>query len=483
MQIASQILLLALPVTPGLGALLAGLLPSRLIRPVRALGWAFSIGVLGEWVALRAMLAGGDGLLVSAKGPWVAGMGIGVHLGLDSTGFILAGMIAFLGVVALVGTQPSTPELNRTHVVCLLSAEAGMLGVVASWDLILFVAFWEVTLLPFFFLMGRGGARGGVAAATRFVITSVISSVLMWVGVLWLVQIAGEPWTFDLEELAGRLGAAQLPLGCFWLMALTFLMRMAAFGLHTWLPEVSVDVPTAANVLLAGGVLPLGGFGFVHILQRLFPPDLLGMSAVFTWIGLATALCGGLASVVQRDLKRLLSYACLAQVGLALAGLSLGGADARQGGLMMLVAAGLAGAGLFLFVGVIGQARGSQRIVDISGLWRSHPAFAGLAFGGVASVAAMPGTLGFVGAYQILHSLVGDLPGLAVALGSILAAGGALLWAYRRILGGSHQAEVWTRETWPRRREVGILALLTVALLVAGLLPGLITPSSGGMMP
>jgi NADH-quinone oxidoreductase subunit M len=473
-----HLLLVALPAAPAVGAIVAGSCPERATRLVRAVGWTFSIVALVAWIALRAVLpasVGGD-LLVSVYLPWVPDLGIGLHLGLDATGLVMAGMISFITLVAMVGTLPSLPELNRAHVVCLLLAEAGMLGVVTSWDLILFIAFWEVTLVPFFFLMGRGPTRGGVAAATRFLVTSVTSSVLMWIGVLMLVEAAGSPLTFDLQVLADRLGGS--PLGSFsaaWLFVPAFLVRMAAVPLHTWFPAAAANVPTAAAVMLAGGVLPLGGYGLVHVLVRLFGPDLCGICVWLFWIGLFTALGGALASVVQRDLKRLLAYVFLAQIGLALAGLTLGSEEARTGGLLLLVATGMGGGCLFLFAGVVCTARGNQRIVEISGLWRSHPAFAGLAFAGIASAGAVPGTVGFAGAYLVLRSLSGNILHLAVAAGATLIMGASVLWAYRRVTGGSYHPEMWATFRWPRKRQVTVLAILCVVIVLAGLMPGVIS--------
>ena len=473
-----QLLMVSLPAAPAIGAIVAASCPERATRLVRSVGWAFSIMALLAWIVLRAVLpetVAGE-LLVSIHLPWVPDLGIGLHLGLDETGLVMAGMISFITLVAMVGTLPSLPEFNRAHVVCLLAAEAGMLGVVTSWDLILFIAFWEVTLVPFFFLMGRGPTRGGVAAATRFFVTSVASSVLMWIGVLMLVQAAGAPITFDLKELARRF--ADSPLGSFsaaWLFVPAFLVRMAAVPLHTWFPSAAASVPTAAAVLLAGGVLPLGGYGLVHVLGRLFGPELCGLNLWLVWIGLATALGGALASVVQRDLKRLLAYVFLAQMGLALTGLTLGSEEARSGGLLLLVATGMGGGCLFLFSGVVCTARGNQRIVEISGLWRSHPAFAGLAFAGIASAAAVPGTVGFAGAYLVLRSLSGNYAHLILAAGAILIMGASVLWAYRRVTGGSYHPEMWAAFRWPRKRQVTILAILCVVIVLAGLAPGLIS--------
>lgn len=275
----SQALLLALPLIPATGAVIAGLLPRRFGQTIRALGWVFSIGALLDWILLRAILPGGQGLMVELSLPWVPEMGIGLHLGLDGTGFMMAGLVSFVGVAGAVGTLARDEAWNRTHVVCLLVAEAGMLGVVTSWDLILFIACWELTLVAFFFLLGRRPSRSGLAAATQFVVTSIATSVLMWVGVLWVVGLAGGPPTFDLIELSQRLSQGEgLPPVLVWLFAGAFLVRMAAIPLHTWFPAAAADVPIAASILLAGGVLPLGGFGMVHILGRLFGPGLAGTS-------------------------------------------------------------------------------------------------------------------------------------------------------------------------------------------------------------
>jgi len=481
-----QLLLLCLPLVPVVGALVAGALPAGRGRAIRAVGWTASLAALGVWIWLRAALeAGADGAgpWVSLQAPWVPAFGISLHLALDGTGVLMAGLVAAVGVAAAVATLPFESGLSRVHVVSLLLAEAGMLGLVAAWDLILFVTFWEVTLVPFYFLMGRG-PRAGAAAATRFVVTSVTSSVLMWVGMLWAVRLAGGDPTFDLIELSARLaGRPEVPAGLVLLLSAACLVRMAALPLHTWFPVAAADVPTAAAMLLAGGVLPLGGFGLVHVVARLAGPGLGGVGEWFVWLGLATAAGGGLAALVQRDLKRLLAFVCLAQVGLAAAGLSMASDAARAGGLHLLLAGGLSGAGLFLFAGVVCQARGSQRLVDLGGLWSSHPFFAGLAFAAVASAAAVPGTAGFVGAVQVLQGTEGRWLGVALVSLGLLCPGAAVVWAFRRVVGGSFQGDMWTAERWPRRRQVVVLALLALLLLGAGLFPALFRPQAGAGDP
>jgi len=387
---------------------------------------------------------------------------------------MMAGLVTLISAAAVVGTLPILPELNRSHVLFLLLAEAGMLGVVTAWDLMLFVAFWEVTLIPFFFLMGRGPSLGGVNAATRFIVISVASSVLMWVGVLLVVQAAGLPRTFDLIELSRRLSQNQAAISsAMWLFVPAFLVRMAAFPLHTWFPVACANVPNAASVLLAGGVLPLGGFGLIHILGRLCGPQLGGMNEWLVWVGVGTALGGGIASMVQRDLKRLLANVCLSQMGIALIGLSYSLGTDLSAGAMMLFASGIAGATLFLFAGVVCRARGSQRVAEISGLWHSHPFFAGLAFTAVASAAAIPGTAGFVGVMLVLDGTANHQVITLLSAGAVLLTGASVVWAYRRILGGSHHPAVWGGPSWPRKRQAVILAILAVFILVCGLWPGL----------
>jgi NADH:ubiquinone oxidoreductase subunit 4 (subunit M) len=309
------------------------------------------------------------------------------------------------------------------------------------------------------------------------------SSVLMWVGVLTLVGSAGEPRTFDLLELSARVGCT--PSGALvWLFAPAFLMRMAIVPLHTWFVSAQAEVPTAASIVLAGSILPLGGFGAAHLLPRLFGPTLGGAADVLLWLGLLAAAGGGLAAVVQRDLKRLLAYACLAQVGLALAGLVLPSPAAQQGGLMLLLAAGLGGASLFLYGGVVCHARSSQRIADIAGLWRSHPGFSGVAFAGFASVACLPGTVGFVGAWLVLQGMMGaGFVPVAVAASALVVVGGAVLASYRRLCGGAFHEEMWSGERWPRKRQVTSLALLAAAILGAGLLPALFAPPPSELVP
>jgi NADH-quinone oxidoreductase subunit M len=302
----------------------------------------------------------------------------------------------------------------------------------------------------------------------------------MWVGTLWLVDLAPGPLSFDLLVLSERLALlGPLPTELVWLFAAGFMVRMAAFPLHTWFPAAVSAVPTSASVLLVGGVLPLAGFGIVHVLSRLLGPAFVENAKCFVWMGLVTAVGGGLASLVQRDIKRLFAFVCLAQMGLALCGLMLPGTQAQRGGLLMLVAVGLGGACLFIFGGVVCQARGSQRLVDMGGLWRTQPLFAGLAFAGVATVACMPATVGFVGAVKLLVSSLAN-PWVSVLIAtSILICGSSVTWAYRRMLGGVHQKEMWSKERWPRKRQMLVVILLAVTIVLFGLFPGLAMPASG----
>ncbi|NMB76676.1 MAG: hypothetical protein GYA21_16290 [Myxococcales bacterium] len=463
----ARILLVCLPSLPALGALAVGVCPPRATRLARSLGWAFSLGALGAWIGLWWLSKNGS-LPVSLEFPWVPELGIGFHLGLDAVGFWFSGLIVMVGGAAMIGTLPGLPDLNRSHLVCLLLAECGMLGAVASWDLILFIAFWEVTLVPFFLLMGRGPELRGVAAATRFFVTSIASSVVLWVGVLLLVRAAGEPRTFDLGELSRRFEAAPAG-GLAWFFVPAFVMRLAVFPLHTWFPVAQSDSPVAASVMLAGGVLPLGGFGVYHLLHRIFGAQLGGTAHALAWLGLGTTLLGGLVALVQRDLKRLLACLCLGQTGLALLGLSLGSPAAVWGGLVLLASAGLSGAAAFLFAGVVCQARDSQRVVDISGLWRRQPLFSGLFLPAVASLGALPGTVGFSGAWPVLRELQGEGLMLVLAAFALLVLGGAGLWTSRRLSGGVFQADLWNSSRWPRRRQVVVLLLLAGVILAVGL--------------
>jgi NADH-quinone oxidoreductase subunit M len=467
-------LLVGLVGVPAIGAICVCFCPQKATKIIRVIGGLFSVAVVVIWLLLWGHLSQAEQILF--RFGWLTEFGVGLHFGLDHAGSLIAGVIAIVAVFAQIGTSPSVTERSRVHVVCLLLVEAGMLGVVTSWDLIMFIVFWEVTLMPLFILMGLGPDQRGVTAASRFFISSVISSVLMWIGVLLVVKMAGAPKTFDLLELSNRLQENRsLLTTTVWLFAPAFLVRMAAVPLHTWFPQAVSSVPPAASIMLAGGMLPLSGYGFLHILCGLFGPDLGGVNQWFMWIGLITGLGCGVASVVQRDLKSMLAYVLLSQIGLAIVGFSLPGGRGYPGGVMMLVAIGLSGAALFLFAGVVCRARTSQRIIDISGLWRVHPAFVGLVFASVASLAAVPGTVGFVGLTSILVAASDNIVVTLIGIGTVLVAGGAILWVHQRINGGSFHQEMWTGGHWPYRKQTVILGLIAILILIGGIVPGLIS--------
>ncbi len=460
------IMLVAVPV---LGALFTSLCPAQSRRAARLIGLLSSLTTLGIWVYLRLVLPP-RGLLIGIHATWVESLGVSCFLALDAPGLLLAGLVAVVVTAAMAATRRQDEDARRS-VLLLLLAEGGMLGVVTAWDLLLFVIFWEVTLVPFFFLMGPGPERRNVSAATRLLVTSVSSSVLLWVGIMVVVVQAGRPFTFDLQVLGQRLAGTGLA-GWAWLFGPAFLMRLAVVPLHTWLPVAVAGVPTSAAMLLVGAVVPLGGYGLWHVLHGLSPMHYFELAPWLTWLGVITALAGGMAALVQRDLKRLLAYAFISQSGLILCGLAT--ATAHSAVWPLLLSMGLTASGLFLFSGVICAARGSQRILDMGGLWRSHPFFSGLAFAAVASVAAIPGTLGFVGVVGVLQELSGKvLLAACLAAAGVVMAGMVVLWAYRFVLGGSHIPAVWSHQRWPLRRQVVVLFVLAVLLLASGVMPGL----------
>ncbi len=434
-------LLTALVVLPGLGALAVSLLPKR--RPelarLTAVLVAAATGALSLWL-LAAFETGEAGFQFVSRHVWIEDLGISWHLGVDGISLLLVVLTGILFPIAMLGAAPHHDA--KPYYAWLLVLEAGCIGVFLALDLFVFFVFFEIVLVPMYFLIGGWGHGNRVYAALKFFLYTMFGSALMLVGILSLVILSakatGGPVTFDLVELAQSQAVAVVTARWIFLaFALAFAIKTPLFPVHTWLPDAHTEAPTAGSVILAGVMLKLGTYGFLRFGLYLFPEASVYFAPLLVTLGTIGILYAAIVATMQKDLKRLVAYSSVAHLGFIVLGTFALTQQGLAGGVLQMVNHGISTGALFLLVGFIYERRHTRQISELKGLQTAAPVLAGIFTVVMFASIGLPGLNGFVGEFLILVGSFLTVRWWAVvaSLGVILAAL-YLLWAYQRVFHG-----------------------------------------------
>jgi NADH-quinone oxidoreductase subunit M len=407
--------------------------------------------------------------------PWVDALNIRYHIGLDGISMLLVMLTTFLTALSIWASFPAIKTRVKGYYIAFLALETGMLGVFAALDLVLFYVFWEAMLLPMYLLIGVWGGQNRVYAAVKFILYTIVGSLLMLVGILWLYfhAIPGET-TFDLVKIfqsAAISDRAQLWL--FAAFALAFAIKVPMFPFHTWLPDAHVEAPTAGSIILAGVLLKMGTYGFIRFCLPLFPfaaHHFAGLIAVLAIIGI---IYGALVSMVQPDMKKLVAYSSVSHLGFVMLGLFAFNVQGLQGGTIQMINHGLSTGALFFLVGVIYDRRHTRLIADYGGLAKVMPKYAAFFMIVMLSSIGLPGLNGFVGEFLVLvgafkHNIA---YGIFAASGVVFAAV-YLLWMYQRVFFGEVKDDRNKKLPDLTKAEWAILGLIVVFIVWIGVHPG-----------
>jgi NADH-quinone oxidoreductase subunit M len=415
---------------------------------------------------------------------WIPALGVGFHLGVDGISLplvLLTALLTFLCLLYTIGHLPA-PGRPRAFVAVVLLIEVGMLGTFVALDLLVFFVFFEVVLVPMWFLIAVWGGAGRRRSADKFILYTLLGSAVMLLGFLLVGLHAG---SFDLADVSGGRGlSSSLQLVAFLAIGLGFAVKAPMWPLHSWLPDAHTAAPTVGSVLLAGVLLKMGTYGFVRIALPVAPE---GAERAAPWLGalgVIGILYGGLACLAQRDLKRLIAFSSVGHMGFVLLGIATLTKPGINGALFANIAHGLITGLLFFLVGAIKDRHGTADLEDAErlgrGLYARAPVLGALfAFGAVASL-GLPGLAGFWGEMLALFGAYRPAPALDLGafralmvlggLGTVLAAA-YLLRMVRRVNQGVPSG--------PAVRDASALELaawapLVVLVVVLGLAPGLL---------
>ena len=461
---------------PLLGMAVVLALPSRAEHLIR---WT-SVGASVPPLLLAARLLAGfapqaPGFQFEARAPWIPAFNIEYFLGVDGISITMVVLTALLSFLCMFASFGITKALKGYFALFLL-LETGMMGTFLALDFFLFYVFWELMLLPMYFLIGIWGGPRREYAAIKFFLYTLLGSVLMLVALLYL-YFTPTPHSFDMTQL-GALVRDKIPLDVqilLWVaLFIGFAIKIPAVPFHTWLPDAHVEAPTAISVILAGILLKMGTYGFLRFALPFFPGVVLSptVQLVIVTLSLVGILYGGLVAMVQPDFKKLIAYSSVAHLGFVMLGIWALTLQSVQGALLVMINHGISTGALFFLVGMIYERRHSRLIDAYGGIARVVPLFAAILTVVSLSSIGLPGTNGFVGEFLVLLGAFRTYPvATALATTGVIIAAAYLLWALQRVLFNpldKHENEKLTDLT---ARELIVLIPLLVCIVWIGVYP------------
>ena len=433
-------ILSALILLPLLGAIVVTLLSNRRPEYVKLTAALISVGTgaMSLWMLAKFNTHDGGFQFVSQHS-WIDAWGISWHLGVDGISLFLVVLTGILFPLVILGVDPHHDE--KRYLAWLLLLEAGVMGSFLSLDLFLFFIFFEIVLVPMYFLIGGWGYDKRIYAATKFFLYTMFGSAFMLVGIVATAALARRDLgylTFDLVKIAENASfATNTGRWLFLSFAIAFAVKVPIFPLHTWLPDAHTQAPTGGSVILAGVLLKMGTYGFLRFGLYLFPAAAVWAKPVLLTLATIGIIYGAIAATMQTDLKRLVAYSSVAHLGFIVLGTFAITSQSLTGGVMQMVNHGISTGALFLLVGMIYERRHTRVIAELKGIQAVAPIFAAAFMVVMLSSIGVPGLNGFVGEFLIL---IGSFETarwwtVVAATGVILAAL-YLLWAYQRVFHG-----------------------------------------------
>src|SRR6267142_1090450 len=432
--------------TPLVGALLLLFVPREREGVHRVVGNLF--GVLGFLVSLPLLKwfkPEWGGFTLEENAAWIPSIGARYHLGIDGISLLLVMLTTFLGMIAILSSWSAIKQRQKEYYILLLLLQTGMIGVFVSLDFFLFYVFWEVMLVPMYFLIGVWGSDRRLYAAIKFFLYTLAGSVVMLLAILALYFYAPAvdgTRTFDVPTL---LAAAQnfsdpLKVWLFWGFFFAFAIKVPMFPFHTWLPDAHTEAPTAGSVILAGVLLKMGTYGFIRFSLPLLPADaamrakIIHIVIVLSLIGI---IYGAIVCLMQKDMKRLIAYSSVSHLGFCTLGIFALNPNGLAGSVLQQINHGISTGALFLIVGMLYERRHTRLISEFGGLATPMPNFAAIYLIISLSSLGMPLLNGFIGEFTILQGAFQVSKAWAAwgSLGVVLGAA-YLLWLYQRVMFG-----------------------------------------------
>jgi NADH-quinone oxidoreductase subunit M len=467
--------LITIPLVGGLAAWVAGRDNTAASR------WISFIALLLDCVLLATLLPdlslrqaiGQSHWLVELNQAWIPQLGIGFHLAMDGLSFILVALTLFLGIISVICSWTEIRERVGFFHLNLLFILAGILGVFLALDLFLFYFFWELMLVPMYFLIYIWGHENRVYASFKFFIFTQAGGLLMLLSILALYFIHGAStgiYTFDYNML---LDTSLSPSTAFWIMAgflIAFIVKLPVVPFHPWLPDAHTEAPTAGSVILAGLLLKTGAYGLLRFVIPLFPGAAAEIVPVMLVLAVIGIIYGALLAFGQNDLKRLVAYTSVSHMGFVLLGIFAGSATALSGSVIQLVAHGVSTSALFIVVGMIQERIHTREIDRMGGFWSPAPRLGGVGLVFALASLGLPGFGNFIAEFLVLigsfrlHGIITILAATGLVFAAIYS-----LWIVQRVFQGEKKEGVHLTDL--TAREMGMMAAMIIVIVWIGFFP------------
>lgn len=417
---------------------------------------------------------------------WIKQFDAGFRIGADGMSLLLLLLTTFISPITILSSFSAIEKREKEYYSMILLLEFAMIGVFIALDLFLFYIFWEIILIPMYFIIGIWGGKDRIYAAVKFFLFTVVGSLFMLVAVVWLGIQAGTMlglptgFTTNIDKIRELVLTNPIPLQIqnwlFIFFALSFCIKVPVFPLHTWLPDAHTEAPTPGSVILAGVLLKMGTYGLIRFNLELFPNAAIEFAKPLALLAVVGIVYGALMSIVQKDVKRLVAYSSVSHLGFVVLGIFAMTSQGLQGAIIQMVNHGLSTGMLFLCVGILYERRHTREISEFGGVARVMPKFA--VFFAIAMLASvgLPGLNGFIGEYLTLigafNSPILDSWWFTIigSTGVILAAV-YLLWMYQRVMYGKINNPKNEGLKDLSKREFAMLVPVVVFIVWIGIYP------------
>ena len=418
---------------------------------------------------------------------WIPALGVKYSFGIDGIALLLILLTTLTGVIAIYSSYTAITYRQKEYYVLLLLLQTGMIGTFCALDFFLFYVFWEVMLVPMYFLIGIWGGGRRLYAAIKFFLYTLAGSVLMLLSILALyffndggipflnIEGLNAGYTFDVLRYheIGHLIPDNLQLWIFWGLFFGFAIKVPMFPFHTWLPDAHTEAPTAGSVILAAVLLKMGTYGFVRFALPILPDATLAALPILVALSIIGIVYGALVTLVQKDMKKLIAYSSVSHLGFVMLGIFALNPMGLRGGVLQMINHGISTGALFLLVGIVYERRHTREISEYGGLAKQMPMYATLFLIAALSSMGLPTLNGFIGEFTILLGAANRSIVWAVfaALGIVLGAA-YLLWLYQRVFWGPLDNPKNQHLPDLNRRELLTLLPLIILMFWIGLAPG-----------
>lgn len=417
--------------------------------------------------------------------PWIPSIDAGFRIGLDGMSLMLVLLSTFISPIAMISAFEAIHKREKEYFIMVLLLQFGMTGVFLSTDLFLFYIFWELILIPMYFIIGIWGGKNRIYATVKFFLFTVVGSLFMLVAIVWLGYYVGSNILhnasgFTTNFLAIKEVSSQIPADIqqwmFLAFALSFCIKVPLFPFHTWLPDAHTEAPTPGSVILAAVLLKMGTYGLIRFNLDLFPQAAIHYAPIISALAVIGIVYGALVAMVQTDIKRLVAYSSVSHLGFVVLGIFSMTVEGIQGAIIQMIGHGLSTGALFICVGVIYERRHTRAIADFGGIARVMPVYTVFFAISMFASVGLPGLNGFIGEYLTLigafkSTFLANYTYAIIAASGVIFAAVYLLWMFGRVMFGTNDNPENQNLKDMNANEWIMLVPLVIFMVTMGVMP------------